>query len=92
MLIQITEEKIDEMSEAVEDMLHTGGKLMSCIERLRDESGEDDGQYGRRYGRREGSMSQRGRYGRREEDVDYDDEDRMMGNRRRSRDSMGRYM
>lgn len=84
MIIQITEENIDEMSECVESMLKTGGKLMSCIERLKEDGGES-----RSYGRR---MSRRMPIGRREEDYDRDgDYDEMMGNRR-SRDAYGRYM
>lgn len=35
MIIQITEEKIDELAEGMEEMLHVGGRMMSCIENLR---------------------------------------------------------
>lgn len=33
-MIEITENKVSEMSELVEDMLMCGGKLMSCLEKL----------------------------------------------------------
>lgn len=85
MIIEISEDKIDELAEGMEDMLHVGGKMMSCIERLRE--GGDDDKMGRRYGRR---MNRRGsNYGRRDENEDWDDDESMLGNRR-GRD--GRYM
>lgn len=74
--IIITESKKEKMSELVEDMLLTGGKLMHCLEELEDE------EYGeRRYGRRDGSyMRDGGRYGRRYDD-EWNDMD-YMGERR----------
>lgn len=33
-MIEITENKVSEMSELVEDMLMCGGKLMSCLDKL----------------------------------------------------------
>lgn len=105
-MIEITESKAEEMAEHVEKMLKHGGKLMQCIEELRDggHSGERGG-----YGR----MSERssyGRYGMRDEEMPrydgydhmgerYDrmgerlDEDLyMMGERRGRSASTGRYI
>jgi len=50
-IIEITSKKADEMSELVEEMLMAGGKLMSCIERLKEESYNERGSYGERGGR-----------------------------------------
>lgn len=75
MMIQIKETKVDEMSGAVEKILHYGGKLMSCLENLEggSEYGERDdedmmgydphimGERGGRYGNR----MRGGRYGNR---------------------------
>lgn len=36
-VIEITESKFDELSENVEKMLRYGGKVMSCIDRMRRE-------------------------------------------------------
>lgn len=60
-MIEITEHKLDEMSECVEKMLRAGGKLMSCIDALqrgsemgeRNEGGRYGGRYGMRYGNRD---------------------------------------
>lgn len=38
-IIEINESKMDEMSEMLEDILYTGGRLMSCIEDMRGRSG-----------------------------------------------------
>jgi len=65
-IIEITENKVDKMSTLAEEMLTIGGKLMSCIEQLSDESygerrreyhDEDDYRMGER-------RSMRGRYSR----------------------------
>lgn len=48
-IIEITENKVEKMSELVEEMLLTGGKLMLCLEHL---SGEMYGER-RRMGRRD---------------------------------------
>jgi hypothetical protein len=69
------------MSEMVEDILYTAGRLMHCVEEMEemDEYGERRGSgYGNRYGNRYDGM--RGGYGNR----DWDD-DEMMGERRRYR-------
>lgn len=92
-MIEISESKIDKMSECVEDMLMAGGELMHCLEKLKEESGmgERGGSYGNRgdYGGRS-MMGSRGGYGNR--DDEWDDDDEMMGERRRRSRRTGRYM
>ena len=39
MKIIITSEKMDELSEMTEKMLHYGGKLMACLEEMSEEGG-----------------------------------------------------
>lgn len=100
-MIQIEEHKLDKMSEYAEKMLKYGGKLMSCIEEMSEESGmgHRGGRYGERqggeYGSRYSDYGSRGSMGYRD-DEDWDDDDEMMGQRRggrgRRRDSRGRYM
>lgn len=41
-IIEITEDKATKMASLVEEMLHAGGKLMTCIEQLRDDDTEMD--------------------------------------------------
>lgn len=92
-MIQIEESKMDKMAEYAEKMLKYGGKLMSCIEEMNEESGMGHRRdsMGGRYADRRDSMGDRRGYGRK--DDDWDDEEEMMGERRsyRRRDSMGRY-
>lgn len=38
-IIEITESKVDRMSELAEEMLSAGGRLMNCISELSDEGG-----------------------------------------------------
>lgn len=100
-IIEITEDKVDKMSEYVEDMLWAGGELMHCIEKMKGE------QYG--YGHRESSgrygMGERtnyrgGSYGNRKsggrmnyrDDEDWEEMEEMDERRGRRRDSRGRYM
>lgn len=105
MMIQIEESKFDKLSDYTEKMLKYGGKIMSCLSELEEESGmghrrgygmrggQSGGSYGGRYGQGGGSMNYRDD----EEWGDWDEEDddeMMMGQRRgrrRRRDSMGRY-
>lgn len=58
-MVEITENKLDELVENAEKMLKYGGKVMSCLEdmrrgeRRRYERGmdyDDEGRYGERYG------------------------------------------
>ena len=95
-MIEISNSKLDKMSEYIEDMLWAGGQLMHCLEGLEGES------YGERSERSRSMMGSRGGYGNRRysergrmgyrEEEDWDDEDEMMGERRgRRRDSRGRY-
>lgn len=93
-MIEIEDSKVDKMAELAEKMLKYGGKLMSCIEELSEESGmgERGGSYGNRntggsgggsmgnrYIERDGAGGNRGAYGMREEDWEDDDQ---MGERR----------
>lgn len=56
-VIEITAKKAEEMSELVEEMLMAGGKLMNCIERLKEESyNERGGRYNDDYNERRGGM------------------------------------
>lgn len=55
-MVQITESKIQDISTMVEDMLHIGGKLMSCIEEMKEKEHE---MYGERSGRNGNTMSMR---------------------------------
>lgn len=81
-IIEITSSKIDDMYELVEDMLMSGGRLMSCLERMSEDMYGEREEYGNRYPRRDydDMIGERryGRYSRRE----YDD---MMGERRYGR-------
>ena len=94
-MIEISESKIEKLSEHVEQSLRHLGKAMQCIDEW---SGEDG--YGERQGSSRGGYTSR--YGSRYEDMgesgsmgykDDDDDDMMWGERRgrRRRDSMGRY-
>lgn len=103
-MIEISDTKVDKMSEYVEDMLWAGGELMHYLEKMKGESG-----YGERgsssysgSGRSSGSYGSRGGYGMRSRYDNYgsrgsmgyrDEEEEWedMGERRR-RDSRGRYM
>ena len=92
-MIQIEESKLDKMSEYAEKMLKYGGKLMSCIEEMSEESGM--GERGRMNYRDEGRQSY-GRYGNRggygmRDDEDWDEMEEIGERRRRSRRT-GRYM
>jgi hypothetical protein len=101
-LIEISESKIDKMSEYVEDMLWAGGELMHCLEKLKGEEGYGERNYNRSgsrdgyssgsYGNRYGMNYRGGSMGYRDEDEDWEEQE-MMGERRRGRrrDSMGRY-
>lgn len=95
-VIEISDSKVDKMSEYVEDMLWAGGELMHCIEKMKGEHegyGERESYRGSRYGMRSryDNYGQRGDYGYRDDD-DWDDDEMMAERRgRRRRDSMGRY-
>lgn len=47
-IIEVTENKVEKMSALVEDMLMTGGKLMSCLEHLSNEMYGERRRMGRR--------------------------------------------
>lgn len=83
-VIEITEKKINKLSNLVEDMLLAGGELMHCISKMEDEfygerRGSDVGSYyGNRYGNRMPMHD--------EDDWDESEEmRRMIGERRRRR-------
>lgn len=71
MMIEISESKFDKLSEYTEKMLKYGGKIMSCLSELEEESGmghrggygmrggQGGGSYGGRYGQGGGSMGNR---------------------------------
>jgi hypothetical protein len=102
-LIEISEKKVNKLSDHIEESLKHLGKAMQCVSEWMEE-GEG---YGERNDYRGGSYGDRGRYGNRYDGMNYrggsmgyreddDDEwerDEMMGERRgrRRRDSMGRY-
>lgn len=103
MMIEISESKLDKMSDYVEEMLWAGGELMHCLEKMKGGSGWGErGSYGNRGGqggRYSGGSSSYGSRGmgyRDDEDWEEMDErdDEMMERRggRRRRDYRGRYM
>lgn len=90
-MIEITDGKLNKMSEYVEDMLWAGGELMYCLEKMKGEHGG----YGHRdYESRYGDVSERtmrknGRMNYRDHEDWADDDDDM--NERRRRRANGRY-
>lgn len=103
MMIEISESKLDKMSDYVEEMLWAGGELMHCLEKMKggSEWGER-GSYGNRGGqggRYSGGSSSYGSRGMGYRDVEdweeMDERDDEMMERRgghRRRDYRGRYM
>lgn len=95
-IVEITEKKVEKLSEHIEQGLRHLGKAMSCVEEWMSESGmsERSNGYGNRYGNRYEDMGSRGGYGNRGgmnyRDEDEWEEEQMMGERRRRR-SNGRY-
>ena len=75
--IILTKSKKNKLAELVEDMLYTGGRLMSCIEELTEEDSEmalrDGGRYGMRSWSNRGTMGRRGRID--ERDNDWEDDE-----------------
>ena len=97
-MIEISDSKVDKMSEYVEEMLWAGGELMHCLEKMKGGSGygerggmnyRESEDYGR-YGKHSGGMNERYPYMGMRDDEDYEDEmnERRGGRRRRSN---GRY-
>lgn len=86
-MIEITEDKITDLSEHLEKGLRHIGKAMQCIDELSQESrmGERDryGNRGSRYGNRMGN---------RDEEDEWEDEDEYMGERRGRSSRTGRYI
>lgn len=60
-IIEISHDKLEDMSEAAENMLRYGGKLMQCIDELQRESGSQMGERGGYRDYRDG-MGERGGY------------------------------
>lgn len=102
-LLEITEKKVDKLSEHLEQGLRHLGKAMSCVDEWMQEGGmgERGGSYGR-YGNRYDGMNERESYGGRGgygyrsgsmgyRDDDEDDDEEMMERRGRRRRSNGRY-
>lgn len=95
-MIEISEQKKEKLSEHIEKALHELGKAMACVEQFGGEYGQRGGSYGNRYDDDDMRMGMRGRYGMRgrmgyrDEDDDDDDED--FGERRRRSRRTGRYM
>ena len=98
-VIEITDSKVEKMSDCVEEILNKAGEMMWMLEKLEGGSGwgEREGHqggssYGSRYGMRSryDNYGQRGDYGYKD-DEDWDDEE-MMGERRRRSRRTGRYM
>ena len=42
-IVEIENSVLEDLSEYVEKMLKYGGKVMTCIERLKEEEGEEEG-------------------------------------------------
>lgn len=93
-MIEISDSKIDKMSEYVEEMLWAGGELMHCLEKMKGGHGyghkdHDESRYSHYHENPHDVMPARGRMGYRGDDEW--DEDDMNERRRRSRRT-GRYM
>lgn len=89
-MIEITESKLDKLTECTEKMLKYGGKIMQVLEELEDGSLEErneGGYYGSRF--MMGSRVNYGSryYGERGGESDYEDDDSMMRERRGVRGS-----
>jgi DMSO/TMAO reductase YedYZ molybdopterin-dependent catalytic subunit len=92
-MIEITDKKVEKLSEHIEEGLRSLGKAMQCVEQMMQEGGmgEREGMPSNRgggYGSRYGNRGYGERMGYRDED---EDEDWGMQERRR-RDTRGRYM
>ena len=95
-IVEITENKMSDLYEYAEKMLKYGGKMMLCLEEMKEKSsmGHRGGSMGNRYGERDSG----GGYGNRYEDRDggygerdwEEDEEYSMGERRGVRGT-GRY-
>lgn len=94
-IIEISEKKIDKLSNHVEESLRHLGKAMQCLDQMTEESMGERGGMGYRGGNNNSGGSYGNRYGMgyRDEDNDWEEEQEMMNERRmrRRRDSMGRF-
>lgn len=85
-IIEITENKMSDLYDYTEKMLKYGGKMMSCLEDLKEGKSMGHRGYGNRYDMNEHGYSER--------DWEEDDEDSGYGNRmgeRRGVRGTGRY-
>ena len=73
-VIEITEKKMQKMSDLVEDMLLAGGELMHCLTKMEEEMYGERSRGGDRY-----RINYRNYYGERDDDRDYDRDDDMSG-------------
>lgn len=88
-MVKISQDKVQNLAEYAEKMLHYGGMLMHCVKELEDSEPEDGGYGERNYGRR---SSMNYRYPMSEQDDDMGMRGGEMYGERRRRDSRGRYM
>ncbi len=95
-MVEITEQKFEKATELAEKMLKYGGQLMQCLSEWQEEGGMDEregapymnrNRYGEReeQGNRYGYRGGGGSMGYRDDDDDWDMQER------RRRDSRGRY-
>lgn len=84
-VVEISEKKIDKMSELVEDMLLAGGELMHCITKLSDEMYGERSPMDGRYRRSNEMFGERGYMGMRGGRNLEDDGQDMWGERRYTR-------
>lgn len=103
-MIEITDKKVEKLSEHIEEGLRSLGKAMQCVEQMMQDggmgeregsSGNRGGGYGNRYGEREsmgGNRYGNRGYGERMGYRDDDEDDGWDMQERRRRDSRGRYM
>ena len=91
MYIEISEKKMEDLSEHIEKALKYMWKAMQCVSAAMEESGMGErGGRGGGYGSRYDNYGMRGGMGYRDDD-DWD-EDEMMGERRRRSRRTGRYI
>ena len=100
-IIEITEDKVESLSEHIEKGLRHLGKAMQCVDEWRHDSFDERRGGYREDERRGGYREDERRGGYRDDDWEREDDEEMgyrggyrrgYGERRRMRDSRGRYM